>query len=229
MSFSQAVIASVNPPVRHGAELLLSWTATAAAAAGTIFQVYLNRRLVWSGVGLRCSIPMPDALARIDVGAVGPGDAQVPFGSALPAAPAREVTLSWLGGSYEAVDLAGFHIYGETTPGGGINFTTILATIPAYSAGIITDGFGYGGFGQGGYGASAGSYSWKSAPLASGTWHWAVKPFDNAGNEGPASLTAVAIAAPPLPPAPFSDMSRLRYAYTSTNNQTTLSWNASSR
>jgi hypothetical protein len=225
MSFSQADILSVNAPVQHGTELLLSWTST--ASAGTIFQVYLNRRLVWSGVGRKCSIPLPGTVSRIDIGTAGPGESQVNFGSSLPAAPAREVTLQWLGGTYEADDLAGFHIYGEPTPGGGIDFTTILATIPAYTAGIITDGFGYGGYGQGGYGAAAGSYSWTSAPLSTGTWHWAVKPFDNAGNEGSARVTAVAITAPPLPPALFSDMTRLHYVYTDTTNQTELSWNAS--
>ncbi|HKI16634.1 MAG TPA: hypothetical protein VKA15_02085 [Isosphaeraceae bacterium] len=225
MSFSQTDITGVNPPVQYGTELLLSWTST--AAAGTVFQVYLNQQHVWSGVGLKCSIPLPGALSRIDIGTVGPGEAQINFGSSLPFAPAREVTLQWLGGTYEAADLAGFHVYGEPTPGGGIDFTTILSTIPAYTAGIITDGFGYGGYGQGGYGAAAGSYSWTSGPLSSGTWNWAVKPFDTAGNEGSAQMTAVAITAPPLPPALFSDMSRLHYVYTNTTNQTTLSWNAS--
>jgi hypothetical protein len=225
MSFSQADITGVNPPVQHGTELLLSWTST--AAAGTRFQVYLNQRLAWSGVGLKCSIPLPDAISRIDIGTVGPGEAQIDFGSALPFAAARRVTLQWLGGTYEAADLAGFHVYGEPTAGGGIDFTTILSTIPAYTAGIITDGFGYGGFGQGGYGAAAGSYSWTSGALSSGTWNWAVIPFDTAGNEGPAQMTAVAITAPPLPPALFSDMTRLHYTYSNTTNQTTLSWNAS--
>ena len=111
----------------------------------------------------------------------------------------RTVTLQWFGGTYEAADLVGFHVYGEPTPGGGIDFTTMLSTIPAYTAGIITDGFGYGGYGQGGYGAAAGSYSWTSAPFSTGTWNSAVKPFDTAGNEGSAQMTAVAIYAPPLP------------------------------
>jgi hypothetical protein len=225
MSFSQADITGVNPPVQHGTELLISWSST--AAVGTVFQVYLNQQLVWSGVGLKCSIPLPSTLSRIDIGTVEPGEDQVPFGSTLPAAPARAVTLQWLGGTYEAADLAGFHIYGEPSPGSGIDFTTILATIPAYSAGIITDGFGYGGYGQGGYGAAAGSYSWTSAPLSSGTWHWAVKPFDTAANEGSASVTAVAISVPPLSPALFSDATRLHYLYSPVENTALLTWNAS--
>jgi hypothetical protein len=50
MSFSQADITGVNPPVQFGTELLLSWTST--ATAGTVFQVYLDQQLAWSGVGL---------------------------------------------------------------------------------------------------------------------------------------------------------------------------------
>ena len=131
------------------------------------------------------------------------------------------------GARFKDADIAGFHIYGEHTPGGGIDYTAILATVPAYVAGIITDGFGYGGFGQGGFGQSAGSYSWTSQPLSGGTWNWGVKPFDTAGNEGSAQTTAVTITAPPLPPAPFPNMTRLQYTYNSSTNQVTLAWNAS--
>jgi hypothetical protein len=92
---------------------------------------------------------------------------------------------------------------------------------------MITDGFGYGGFGQGGLGQSAGAYSWTSQPLSGGTWNWGVKPFDIAGNEGPAQATAVTIAAPPLPPAPFPDMTRLQYTYSHSTTQASLAWNAS--
>jgi hypothetical protein len=123
--------------------------------------------------------------------------------------------------------IAGFHIYGEQFPGSGIDYATVLATVPAYIAGIITDGFGYGGFGQGGFGQAAGAYSWTSQPLSGGTWNWGVKPFDTAGNEGPAQTAAVTIAAPPVPPAPFTDMTRLQYTYNNSTKQATLAWNAS--
>jgi hypothetical protein len=223
--FSQTNITYVNPPIQNGTQLLLSWGSS--APAGTLYQVYLNQQLVWSGVGLSCAIPLPTAIARIDIGTVGSGESQTSFQSELPAAPALQATLSWLGGTYEGVDIAGFHIYGEQTPGGGIVYTAILGTVPAYVAGIITDGFGYGGFGQGGFGQSSASYSWTSQPLSGGTWNWGVKPFDTAGNEGPAQTTAVTIAAPPLPPAPFSNMTRLQYTYSQQTQQVTLNWNAS--
>jgi hypothetical protein len=225
VSFSQSSITSVKPPVQNGTQLLLSWGSS--APEGTLYQVYLNQQVVWSGVGLSCSIPLPTAISRIDIGTVGPTDGQTNFQTELPSAAARQVTLSWLGGTCQGLDIAGFHIYRERTPGGGIDYTTILATVPAYVAGIITDGFGYGGFGQGGFGQSAGSYSWTSQPLSGGTWSWGIKPFDTAGNEGSAQTTAVTIAAPPLPPAPFPNMTRLQYTFSQSTNQVTLVWNAS--
>ena len=58
MSFSQSSITSVSPPVQQGAQLLLSWTSS--APPGTVYQVYLNQQLAWTGVGLSCTIPVPD-------------------------------------------------------------------------------------------------------------------------------------------------------------------------
>jgi hypothetical protein len=225
MSFSQSSITSVNPPVQHGTQLLLSWTSS--APSGTIFQVYLNQQLVWSGVGQSCSIPLPTAISRIDIGTVGPAESQIHFSAELPSSPARQVTLSWLGGTYQGTDIAGFRIYGEQIPGGGIDYTTVVATVPAYVAGIVTDGFGYGGFGQGGFGQAAGSYTWTSQPLSGGNWQWGVKRFDTAGNEGSPQTATVTVSAPPLPPAPFPDMSRMQYSYDSSTKQAVLDWNAS--
>ena len=96
---------------------------------GRKYQVHLNQQLVWSGIGLSCTIPLPTAISRIDIGTVGTDETQVDFASELAFAPARQATLSWLGGTYEGVEIAGFHIYGEQTPGGGIDYTKILATV----------------------------------------------------------------------------------------------------
>jgi hypothetical protein len=225
VSFSQSNITVVYPPVQNGTQLLLSWASS--APNGTLYQVYLNRQLVWSGVGLSCSVPVPAAISRIDIGTVGAAESQVSFVAELPTTPSRQVALSWLGGTYQGADIAGFHIYGETTPGGGIDYTNILATVPAFIAGVITDGFGYGGFGQGGFGQSAGSYSWTSNPLSGGTWNWGVTPFDVSGNEGSPRTAAVAISAPPLPPAPFPNATRLQYTFNGSTHQVTLAWNPS--
>ena len=223
--FSQSFIQSVNPPYQYGTELLLSWTSN--APAGLVFQVYLDHQLVWSGSSARAAIPLPTAVGRIDIGTVSNANRMVSFGLSLPAAPQRAAELSWLGGTYEAADIAGFHVYGADAAGGSIDYATPLGTVPAYTAGIITDGFGYGGFGLGGFGEAAGSYSWTSDPLAGGSWSFGVRPFDLAGNEGTAATATVSIAAPPLRTAPFFTNVRLDCSYNVVNNQVTLNWNAS--
>jgi len=224
--FSQIYITSVNPPVQNGSQLLLSWTSD--APAGLWYQVYVNDSLSWYGTGLTASVPLPVHVSRIDIGTVAAANRAVNYGGSLPAAPLREVTLSWLGGTYEAADIAGFHVYGEVAPGGGINYSAILGTVPAYTAGIITDGYGYGGFGEGGFGEASGSYSWTSGVLTNGTWNWGVKSFDTAGNESTAQTAEVTIHAPPLPPAPFSDFTRLHYTYAAGPVfEATLNWQAS--
>jgi hypothetical protein len=224
-TFSQAFIQSVNPPYQYGTELLLSWTSN--APAGLVFQVYLDGALIWSGSSNRVSIPLPTTVGRIDIGTVSTANKMVSFGSSLPAAPLREAELTWLGGTYEAADIGGFHVYGADAAGSPVDYGAVLATVPAYTAGIITDGFGYGGFGQGGFGEAAGSYAWTSDPLAGGSWSFGVKPFDQAGNEGTAATATVSIAAPPLEPAPFSANVRLHYSYNATNHGVTLNWNGS--
>jgi len=223
--WTQQYITSVNPPVQYGTELFLSWTSD--APPGLVFQVYENDVLVWSGSSPYCTLPLPPYIVRFDIGTVGFTQQYVSFASLLPAAPLLQAELNWLGGTFEATDIAGFHVYGENSPGGGIDYSSILATIPAYTAGIITDGFGYGGFGQGGFGEAAGSYSWVSDALTSGTWNFAVVPFDTNGNEGTGATTAVTIIAPPQEPAPFSDRLRLHYTYNASLYEVTLNWNAS--
>jgi hypothetical protein len=223
--WTQQYITQINPPVQYGTELFLSWTSD--APPGLVFQVYENDVLVWSGVSPYCTLPLPTSLARFDVGTVGISEQNVSFESLLPPLPVVHAELTWLGGTFEGSDIAGFHVYGEEAQGAGINYGSILETIPAYTAGIITDGFGYGGFGQGGYGESAGSYSWTSEPLSSGVWHFAVVPFDTSGNEGTGVTTAVTIVAPPGEPVPFADRSRLHYVYSATTHEVALTWNPS--
>ena len=226
MSFSQATITSVSPPMYSGGQVHLRWTSS--SPDGTFFQVYVARHLAWYGQVTRTSIPVPPVVpVRIDIGTVGAGEQFTDFSSSLPSAPANRAALSWLGGTFEAADIAGYHVYGEHTPGGGVVYTSPLATIPAYPGGIITDGWGQGGWGQGGWGQSASSYAWTSDTLTAGTWTFAIKPFDSAGNEGNTTTGTVTIHAPPLPPAPFADRTRLHYSYNATSKKVTLTWNAS--
>jgi hypothetical protein len=228
-TFSQLYLKSVNPPVQTGTELLLSWTLLPVAAGlGLWSQVYVDDALVWYGTSTSTSIPLPSELVRIDIGTVSAANARTSYGGTLPASPDLQAQLSWIGGTYEGADLAGFNVYGEHTPGGGIDYMDVLGNVPAYTAGIVTDGYGYGGYGQGGYGLSSASYTWTSAVLSSGTWSFGVKPVDTWGNEGTAVTTTVTIVAPPLEPAPFADRSRLHYTYVgSPTYEATLTWNAS--
>lgn len=226
MAFDQSTITAASAVV-HGTDLLVSWSSS--APAGTTFQVYVGRRLAWSGRARSCVLPMPQVRVAVDVGAVGPSEGSTDFSGSLPSAPASHAQLTWTAGAYLAgsLPLAGFHIYGEATPGGGIVYSTPLATVAAYPAGVRTDGWNQGGYDTGGYGSIPGSYSWTSGPLAGGTWAFAVKPYDAAGNEGTAATTSVVIAAPPRPPAANAAGKRLTYVYNATTRIATLSWLAS--
>ena len=224
MPFSQANILSVSQPVYRGAEVFLSWT---CSVPGSWFQLYVDGLLAHWTQSTSCWLAAPSAARNLQLGTVLPGEEQISFASSLPPAPLRTVTLSWLGGSYSGADLAGFKVYGESTPGGGISYVTPLATITAYPAGIMTDGFGLGGYGLGGFGAVAGSYSWTSEPLTSGTWHYAVVPFDAAGNNGTASLTSQIVAVPPAAVPLSASGTRLGYTYSASTHEAVLSWLAS--
>ena len=222
VSFSQSTITRVNPPVQHGTQLLLSWT---RAHHGTVYQVYLNQELSLERHRVVVSIPLPTAISRIDVGTVGPGESQVDFAPRVAAGPCAAGDALVARRYYQGADIVGFHIYGRNTRGRH----------------RLHDGRGdRAGLRRGnhhgrvrlrrlrprGYGQSAGATRGPRS-RSGGTWNWGVKPFDTAGNEGPAQTAAVTIAAPPLPPAPFSDMTRLQYTYDRSTKQGTLNWNAS--
>lgn len=202
MSFSQATIEQVFPPRIWWGQVYLSWSAS--RPAGTWFQIYINQQLAWSGQRCWAWVPLPSGPVRIDIGSVDTGEEQTSFTQSLPSAPSRRAKLSWQSGTYKAIDLAGFRVYGEPSPSAGVDFTTPLSDITAYPAGILTDGFGLGGFSEGGWGQAASSYAWTSGPLSSGTWHFAIVPYDKAGNEGSPQTTTVVISSPPRSPAPFA-------------------------
>src|SRR5206468_10702187 len=104
---------------------------------------------------------------------------------------------------------------------------TALADMTAYPQGLPMDGYGLGGFGTGGFGEAAGTYTWTSGPLAAGTWSFAVKPYDTAGNLGTAQTASVAIAAPPREPGLFPDgINRLHYRMIA-GPRAVLTWNPS--
>jgi hypothetical protein len=239
MGFSQSTITGINPPIYGGPVVFLSWLTT--SPDGTWFQVYINNALSWWGQTTSARITLgtggPD---RVDIGTVDDGEEQTDFSSSLPAAPARRAQLTWLGGTFEGADIAGFKVYQSAAsitygsggfgggPFGGTSLVALEADITAYPSGISTDGFGLGGFGLGGFGAAASTYTWTSDPLTNGTWYYAVVPYDSAGNLGDPVVTSVAIAAPPLPPALYADgKTRLTDSYNFSLKEITLNWNAS--
>lgn len=225
MPFSQTTILSVAPPSFKNNLMTVSWTSS--SPPGTYYQIYINLALAWSGTELESTVAVPSSpVNSFDLGTVGPGEQTTNFSSSI-AGSNLFAELTWLGGSFESVNLSGFYVYQSLIPGGPVSFAAPVATITAYPQGIKTDGYGYGGYGQGGYGAAAGSYSWTSQALTTGLWNFAVKPFDSAGNIGTAQTCSVPINAPPLPPALNPANTRLTYVFNSTTEEITLNWLAS--
>ena len=217
---------------RDEADLLVSWTSS--QPDGTIFQIYLNRALVWAGTERKARVPYDGtARSRIDVGYVGASEVHTDYSGSLPSGSGTgdRVTLTWLGGTYLDSsgndDIQGFRVYMSTIAGGAISYASPVADIAAYGSTDPMDGFGLGGFGGGGFGRSDSSYTWTSNPLGPGVWQFAVKPYDVAGNEGTGSTVSKTISAPPRPPAVYNDGTRLRYSYNATTHVPTLTWQPS--
>jgi hypothetical protein len=228
MAFDESSISNVQA-IQSGGSLYITWSST--ATLGTRFQVYLDRRLVWSGRKTSCSIvaPMPGGNHQIDVGTIASGDASLDLGSTLPTTLAENrAFLSWLGGRYLSLEIDHFAIYSGDSAGASVDYAKLVGKVTAYPGGIFTDGYGVGGFGQGGFGYSANSYTWTSGALSNGTWNFAVVPVDSLGNAvGTPSTVAVVIATAPLPPAANSAGQRLTYTYNPSTRVPTLVWNAS--
>jgi hypothetical protein len=224
MSFSQATITQVLPPAIENGIATFTWTSS--SPPGTWYQLYVDLHLAWSGQVLTTTVAVPTGTSSFDIGTVAAGEQNTDFSSTFSGTNLF-ANLSWLGGSFESIDLVGFYVYMGTTVGSAVDFTKPVATITAYPQSIIADGFGNGGFGDGGFGAAAGLYEWTSAALGAGVWNFAVKAFDSAGNLSTAMTCSVPIFAPPIEPAPFPDNSRLRYVFNATTEEATLTWLAS--
>ncbi len=229
--FDQSQIISVNPPIQRQGELFLSWTSS--APAGTWYQVYLNRLLMWSGQRTSAFIPAPSSTSRIDIGTVADSsEARINFSASLPTTIQNRADIAWEGGDFldpsGLGDIAGFYVWTSTSPAGygtggygaggygtgaaTIDFSGPIANIPAYTNGITTDGYGMGGYGAGGYGFAGATYSWTSEGLAGGLWSFAVAAYNLEGAIGDISTINLAIIGPPAPPAAFQSGSRLHYS-----------------
>lgn len=213
MAFSQATIEDVAVG-RDVDDWRISWV-DSTSPAGTVYQVYADLKLKWSGKAKSVVLPLAGFL-RIDVGTVAPGEDTTDFSASLVAAPesASRVLLTWDGGDWEsrALPIEGFHVYASSAPGAAVDYATILATIPEAVQGIQPGGWGAGGWGSGGWGAGLAAYSWTTGRLCPGDWSFAVVPFDTAGTEGDPSLEVTAtVTAAPRAPAPNPAGRRLTY------------------
>lgn len=211
MAFSQATILDATA-THDGAEVRVSWTTS--SPAGTVFQVYVDRALAWSGMKTS-TILLLTGTHRLDVGTVAAGENLVDFAASLPSLPATgdTVELTWDGGSWERteLDVAGFHVYSAAAAGGAIDYATIRATVALATQGVEQGGWGQGGWGGGGWGIGQSSYAWTSGHLCPGVWAFGVKAFDVAGNESTAVTTSATLATAPPPPAANPAGQRLTY------------------
>jgi hypothetical protein len=225
MAFSQLTITDGPSLARSGRELAVAWSSS--SPDGTVFQLYLNGRLAWHGTARRARLPWPADDARVEVGTVAADEGATDFSGSLPAAPNDRVRLDWTGGSWQG-DLAGFHVYMGTAPGGAVSFSAPVATVPATRAGVSFDGWDTFAWDSGRWGQADVPYSWTSGRLSSGAWNFAIVAYDAAGNEQGSPVTASAtVAAPPRPPAPDSAGVRLKYTLNPATQMPTLTWLAS--
>ena len=233
MAFSQDSITDVRV-MANGPDLFITWSA--ASVPATTFQVYVDRQLVWSGTMRHCHVPTPaGALGRnvwVEVGTVAVDEPTRDYSASLAAAASRaeRATLNWLGGTYldptGGDNLGAFQIYQSRAAGQPPDETVPVDTVVAYPGGWINDGFGKGGFGAAGFGRAATAYQWRSRPLTTGVWQFAVVAVDHAGNpRGEALTTSLTIQAAPRPPALDSQGRRLAVVYSGPNDRRlTLQW-----
>lgn len=234
---------SVISDIRYsllGASMTLTW----ASSDPGPFQIYVNGLKQWDGTDQKASIPIPPRNARVDIGAVSPGEQKADFSTDLPPVPKSRALLEWTGGTFQGSDIHGFRIFGEIEAGGGINYTggygiggygasgygtaaPVLADLEAYAEGLVTDGYGIAPYGVGGYGLAPASYSWESPHYKTGTWSFAVVPYDTAGNLGEAAIVSVDLISAPEVVPEFSDRLRLHTSYAFADKALTITWQAS--
>lgn len=227
MAFDESAATDVRLRAGPAATVVLQWDS--AEPDGTPWQVYADGVLAWLGVERLAILPAPATWTTYHVGSVAPGEDRTDFSATLDPIPGggNRPLLEWSGGTFLAADIVAFRIYGESTPGGGVSYATVLGTVLAYPQGTVTDGYGSGGYGSGGYGYAGSTYAWRGPPYGPGTWTFAVVPVNTAGVEGTAATVAVAIAGPPRPPAANAAGQRLTYTYNAGTGVATLSWLAS--
>jgi hypothetical protein len=213
-------------------QVYVSWTD--ARPPGQIYHVYAYGQLQDVTVARATTLPWPaDGRMVVEVVAVDPGEAGQDFSGSLPAVPgvADRVRLDWLGGRYLDPgtdglydDVAEFRVFRSAAPGGSVDLSAPVATLPVFAGGIPADGFGVGGFGRGGFGRSQLPYVWTSGRLASGLWRFEVQAADRAGNLGASVLAVEAnVSVRPRPPKADARGRRVQ-AVLNPDRTVTLTW-----
>ena len=225
MAFSQTTITNVSPRSISTGMVFLRWQSS--SPAGTWFQVYLAEVLSWWGQSTSIWLPVPRRYGpRRHRDRRRRRGADRLFVVALLGAE-RRASIAWLGGTYEDDDIAGFHVYGPDAAGDPVDYSKVLATVPAYPAVDLHRRIRVRRFRLWRFRVRPSSYSWVTPLLGGGTWTFGVKPFDVAGNEGSAMTASVLDLRAPNEPAPFADRTRLHYTYSASTHEVTLNWNPS--
>src|SRR5579883_3397079 len=128
MPFSQSSISDVF--VRSSAlDLYISWVSS--APKGSIYQVYLDRRLAWYGKSQYCHIPLPrDSSGRnlwVQVGTVGVNEPSRDYSASLHSqgGSGERAQLTWQGGTYldasGSDDIRGYHLFRSPIAGAPVD------------------------------------------------------------------------------------------------------------
>lgn len=213
----------------RGADPRLSWDSS--DPPGTVFQVYVDGRRVWSGTARSVPLALPSrepgSRYRVNVLAVDPADARADHSGLLPPADGGgdRATLFWYGGLFLDPDLLRFDVFQSAAAGGPVDASRPVAAVAAYAKGVPRDGAGVGPAGVGGAGAAATVYAWTSRQLASGVWSFEVVPVTRSGVRGAPLAFTHAVSRPPLAP-PYNPAAGRRVwgSYAPTTRLLTLSW-----
>jgi hypothetical protein len=128
MGFSQSGISEVRV-FTDGPDLFVAWSSD--LASGSVFQVYVNRRLAWYGSSTRCHLPIPSGEIGsniwVEVGSVDASEPTTNYSSSLvaPGGRSERAQLSWWGGTYldptGQDDIQGFQIFHSDRQRGGLS------------------------------------------------------------------------------------------------------------
>lgn len=164
------------------------------------FKVFLNK--VEVGVVQETETilyPPNEEQAFVEVLGVGPGNRFADYTHLLEVLDGNKVELTWSGSV--STDVDHYNVYNDNKTG-TVDYGTIIAEVTHLGSAV--------------------AHSWKSDELSDGTWKWAVRTVDEAGNEETNVVTAsVAINTFPDP------VTDLDYTFDDGTDKVTLTWTGS--